>query len=166
MKAHNLRQTNKIVRYVGKDPGRFKSLIDIYLEGPYRVTQRASWSIGKCIETHPPLVGPHLKRLLDFQTKPGVHDAVKRNTMRLLQYIDIPKRNHDQVLSLCFNYLQEKNLAVAIKVFSMSVLTGIIRDKPELQQELRIILEDQFHYSSAAFRSRARKVLKAISPAA
>ena len=164
MKAHSLLQTNKIVRYVGKDPERFKSLIDIYLAGPYRVTQRASWSIGKCIEQHPPLVGPHLKRLLDFLKKPGVHDAVKRNTMRLLQYVDIPKRNHDQVLNICFDYLQEKNLPVAIKVFSMSVLPDIIHDKPELQQELRIILEDQFPYSSAAFRSRARKVLKDISP--
>jgi hypothetical protein len=162
LKAHNRTQALRIVRYVGKDTARFKSLVDVYLEGPYRVTQRASWPLGICVENYPPMVKPHLKRLLDFLKRPGTHDAVRRNTMRLLQYAEIPKRNHGQVVNVCFEYLQQKNIAVAIKVFAMSVLRKIIDDQPELLQELKVILEDQFPFATAAFRSRARKVLKSI----
>jgi hypothetical protein len=162
IKAHNKQQAEKITRFIGSDPARFACLIKIYLQGPYRITQRASWPIGKCIEKDPALVGPHLKPLLDFLKKPGVHDAVKRNTMRLLQYIDIPKRNQDQVMTICFEYLQEPKLAVAIKVFSMTALMKIIHDKPELLQELRVIIEDEFPYATAAYRSRGLKVLKQI----
>jgi hypothetical protein len=161
-KAHNRQQAEKITRYVGNDPARFASLIKIYLQGPYRITQRASWPIGKCIERNPKLAGPHLKTLLDFLKKPGVHDAVKRNTMRLLQHINIPKRNQDQVMTICFEYLQEPKLAVAIKAFAMTSLMKVIHDKPELLQELRVIIEDELPYATAAFRSRGNKVLKQI----
>lgn len=163
IKAHNRQQAEKITRYIGDNPARFASLIKIYLEGPYRITQRASWPIAKCVERNPSLVKPHIKSLLDFLNTPGVHDAVKRNTMRLFQYIDIPKRNHDQVMTICFAYLQERKLPVAIKAFAMTVLMKVIHDKPELLQELRIIIEDELPYASAAFRSRGTKVLKQLA---
>jgi hypothetical protein len=162
LKGHNRNQAQKIADYACNSPAKFKSLIDIYLEGPYRITQRASWPIGMCVEKYPVMVKPHLKQLLDFLKHPGTHDAVRRNTMRLLQYVDIPKRNHEQVINICFAYLQQKNIAVAIQAFAMSVLAKIIHDKPELQRELKIILEDQFPFASPAFRSRALKVLKSF----
>lgn len=113
-----------------------------------------------CVERHPKLIQPHLKTVLAHLKKPGIHDAVKRNTIRLLQFIDIPKRFHGQVADICFAYLQNNREAVAIRVFSMSVLHQIARQNPELKHELKIIIEDQMPYGSAAFSSRGRKILK------
>ena len=154
---------HKIADYVGDNTSRFKALLDIYLSGPYLITQRAAYPLGICTERHPSLISPHLSKILRFVKVPGVHDAVKRNTMRMLQFIEIPGRYHGRIVSLCFEYLQSKKEPVAVKVFSMSVLSRIIQDKPELQKELRIILEDQMPFASAAFLSRARKVLLRIT---
>lgn len=160
LKEHSKAQAHKIADYVGSSAVRFQALIEVYLAGPYRVTQRAAWPLSLCVEQHPALIGPHLKKMLDHLKKPGIHDAVKRNTMRLLQFVTVPKRNQDQVVNLCFDYLLRKQEPVAVKAFSMTVLSRIIHDKPELQKELRVILEDQLPFATAAFRSRALKILK------
>jgi hypothetical protein len=107
---------------VGKNEARFKELVEVYLAGPYRLTQRAAWPLSSCTERHPELIYPHLKKILQYVATPGVHDAVKRNTVRLLQYIDIPIKYHGQVANMCFGFLQQKDIPVAVKVFSMTVL--------------------------------------------
>ncbi|WP_143165108.1 hypothetical protein [Chryseolinea serpens] len=99
---------------------------------------------------------------MDFLNKPGIHHAVKRNTLRLLQYIELPKRLQGRVADLCFQYLQGKGEPIAVKAFSLTVLQRILEEQPELGSELKIIIEDQLAYASPAFRSRAMKVLKVI----
>ena len=130
LKEHSKAQTNKLVDYVGNNPSHFKVLVDAYLKGPYRVTQRAAWPLSICAEKHPKLISPHLKKLLDFLSTPGIHNSVKRNTMRLLQFINIPTRYYGQVTGLCFEYLQDKKEQIAVKVFAMVVLTKIIMTNP------------------------------------
>jgi hypothetical protein len=162
LRAHSKAQKDKIVNYVGKSPERFKGLVDVFIIGPYRVTQRAAWPLAYCAENYPELVKPHLKTILNNLKKPGIHDAVKRNTVRLLQFIEIQEKYQGQVADICFGYLQDTREPVAIRVFSMAVLANLARYNPELKQEIIILIEDQLPYSSAAFRSRAKKVLKVL----
>ena len=162
-KNHSKTQSNAIAYYIGNNANRFKALLKVYLDGPYRITQRAAWPLSICVERWPYLIDPHLKKILDYLDKPGIHDAVRRNTMRLLQFIDIPKRYHGRVANLCFAYLQDRKTAVAIRVFSMTVLSHIIKDQPDIKKEFVMILEDELPYGSAAFLSRAKRVLKEIA---
>jgi hypothetical protein len=163
LKEHSKKQTGKIIDYVGDSPTRFKALVDVFLQGPYRVTQRAGWPLSYCVERSPALIKPHLKSILDHLRKPGIHDAVKRNTMRLLQFIEIPKRYQGQVADICFEYLQNNKEPVAVRVFSMFVLATIVRENPDLRKELIILIEDHLPYAKPAFISRARKVLKELN---
>jgi hypothetical protein len=162
-KEHSKNQTIKIADYVGFNKARFKELIDIYLAGPYRITQRAAWPISLCVERHPELILPHLGLILKFAARPGVHDAVKRNTVRLLQFIEIPRRYWGPVAELCFGYLKDRKQAIAIRVFSMTVLSGLVSREPDLRQELKLLIEDELPYGSPAFRSRASRTLREIS---
>ncbi|HEY0742488.1 MAG TPA: hypothetical protein VGD40_13530 [Chryseosolibacter sp.] len=163
LKEHSKRQAEKIIKYVGNDPSRFKMLVDVFLAGPYRVTQRAGWPLSGVAERYPQLVKPHLPELLKHLSKPGIHDSVKRNTIRLLQHVEIPKKLHGQVADICFSYLTSNEEPIAVRVFAMSVLERIARENPELKRELQIIIEDHLPFASAAYLSRARKVLKNLS---
>jgi hypothetical protein len=162
LKEHSKAQADKIIRYVGYDVKKFDELVSVFLAGPYRVTQRAGWPLSYCVERHPELIIPHLKKILDHLKKTGIHDSVKRNTLRLLQFVEIPKRFHAAVASVCFQYLNDTKEPVAVRVFAMSVLCQIARSHPDLKQELKIIIEDNLPYASAAFISRGKKVLKAV----
>jgi hypothetical protein len=162
LKEHSKANTNKIVEWVGKDPERFKELIDIFLTGAYRVTQRAAWPLSYCVDQHPGLIKPHLKKVLANLKKPGIHDAVKRNTLRFLQDIKIPKSLQGSAANMCFDYLSNPKEPIAIRVFSMTVLANLAKENPELKNEIIPIIEDQLPFGSAGFRSRGMKVLKAL----
>ena len=163
LKEHSKKQTDKIVKYVGKSSANFKELVTVFLAGPYRVTQRAAWPLSVCVESHPSLVAPHLATLIKHLDKPGIHDSVKRNTLRLLQFITIPKRLHGKIADRCFKYLTDNKEPVAIQVFAMSALERIAVENPELKKELQLIIEDHLPFASAGYLSRARKVLKNLS---
>ncbi len=162
LKEHSKAQCNKIVKYVGNDPKKFAQLINVFLAGPYRVTQRISWPLSCCIEQNTTLIHPHLTKVLKYVQTPGVHDAVKRNVVRLLQFIDIPKRNQGVAADICLKFFGDNKESIAVRVFSMTVLGNLAKEIPELKNELVPLIEDQLPYASAAFVSRGRKLLKEL----
>jgi hypothetical protein len=162
LSAHSKAMKDKVVKYVGNDAKRFKELVNIFLEGPYRVTQRAAWPLSYCVGQHPTLIRPHLKTVLNYLSKPGIHDSVKRNTIRLLQGIDIPKSLQGKAANICFEYLSNPKEPIAVRVFSMTVLANIAKENPELKNEIIPIIEDQLPFGSAGFRHRGMRVLKVL----
>lgn len=160
LKNYSRSTRDAVVSWVGKSPGRFDELIQVFLDGPYRITQRASWPLSVCVEQHPTLVAPHLKRLVSLLGKPDLPVAVKRNIVRLLQFVEIPKSLHGQVAKVCFRFLMDSKETIAVRVFSMTVLAGISRTNGDLMRELKLVVEDQLPYATAGFRSRARKLMK------
>lgn len=150
----------EIADYVGNSAIRFKALVEIYQGGPYRITQRAVHVISLCVEKHPKLVTPHLRVILAMLDADDVPVAIQRNTMRLLQYCEIPRRFHGTLIDRCFGYVKDRSTPIAVRAFSMTVLHRLIEKEPDLRKELRIILEDELPYASPGFVSRARKILQ------
>lgn len=161
LKEHSKRQTLKIASYIGNDTNRFADLMSVFVTGPYRVTQRASWVLSHCAEAYPYLVTPYLEKLID-NLDHEQHDAVKRNTVRLLQFIDIPEDLLGKAADHCFRLLADKTEPVAVRVFSMAVLGNICSKEPALKRELRLLIEEELPYGSAAFLSRAKNILKSL----
>lgn len=120
---------------------------------------RAAWPLSYCVQHHPGLAQPHLKHLVRYLRQRGIDDAVKRSIVRLLQFVDIPKGLQGEVADCCFALVADPHEAPAIRAFSMTVAEHLTRSNPELRRELCLILEDQLPYATAAFTSRARKIL-------
>jgi hypothetical protein len=163
LKKHSQNHARKVADYVGNNPSRFKSLLEVFMEGPFRVSQRASWPLNLCVERHTKLIDPHFASILRMAKKPGIHDAVKRNIFRMLQFVSIPKKHQGQVADLAFNFLMDTKEPVAVRVFAMTVLANIAMEEPDLKEELRIVIEDGLLYGSPAYVSRAKKILKQLS---
>jgi hypothetical protein len=161
-KALSKLQTLAIANYIGDDKERFKELLDIFLNRDYRFSQRASAVLNACASTNPELIGPYVNLLLDNLKNP-VHNAVIRNTIRVLQFIEIPEEAMGGAAEICFNLLQSRKEPVANRVFAMTVLYNISCKHPELKDELKLVIEDQLPYSSAAFKSRGSKILKKLT---
>lgn len=162
LREHSKVQMQKIVEFVGSDSKRFAELVELFLHGPYRVTQRAAWPLSNCVKAYPELVQPHLKKLISFCWKVGEHDAVKRNILRFLQFIPIPKSLQGKTVDMCFQFLGNLKEPVAIRVFAMTVLANLAHENPALKNEIIPIIEDQMPYGSAGFVSRGKKVLKQL----
>lgn len=161
LKEHSKIKAVGIAEYIGSDPERFGRLMQLFLHGTYRLTQRAAWVVSICAERDPGLIKPYFKPIID-NLKNKVPDAVKRNTLRIFQDIDVPDEYFGDLADICFGFLNSGEESVAVKVFSISILCNITKKEPGLGNELRIIIEDQLPYASAGFQSRARKVLKKL----
>jgi len=163
LKEHSKAQCNKIVEWVGGDQKRFDELFYLFLHDEYRVVQRAAWPVSYCVMAYPSFINRHWNKLISNLQKPGIHGAVKRNSIRLLQDIDIPERYRGAIMDICFKYLASPAEAIAVKVFSMTVLGNLAKYYPEIIPELKLMIEDQLPRQTAGFKSRAKKVLKELN---
>ena len=160
---HSKAQKDKIVKWVGSDQKRFDELFGLFLNDEYRVVQRAAWPLSYCVQRHPQLIRKHFIKLVKNLRHPNLHDAVKRNTVRILQDIPIPEKLHGEVMDICFGYILDPKEKVAVKAFSLTVLQNLSRQYPDIRNEIKVIIEERWEHETAAFRSRAKKILKELS---
>ena len=80
--------------------------------------------------------------------------------MRLLDSIAIPTSLQGTVMDTCFNYIADPKETVAVKAFSLGILGKMTDTYPEIIPELKLLTEDRLPYETAAFKSRAKKLLK------
>ncbi len=159
LKEHSKAPCNKIVQWIGSNQKRFDDLFELFLNDEYRVTQRAAWPLSYSVIAHPGLITKNFSKLIDNLKKPALHNAVKRNSIRLMQHISIPEKFHGEVMEICFSYVESPTEAVAIKAFSLTVLGNLSKQYPEILSEVKLLIEEQWQHQTAAFKSRAKKLL-------
>jgi len=158
LKENSKAQCNKIVQWIGNDQKRFNELFTLFLSDEYRVTQKAAWPLSYSAIAHPGLITKHLSKLINNLEKPGLHNAIKRNTVRLLQHIIIPEKFDGQVMEICFRYVASPTEAIAVKAFSLTVLGNLSKQYPEILPEIKLLIQEQLPHQTAAFKSRAKKL--------
>jgi hypothetical protein len=156
---HSKRQTKKIVDWVGDDPERFEDLMGLFLGDVYRITQRAGWPLSDCVKKHPELIKPYFAKLLKQLEREDVHVAVRRNVVRLLQFVEIPKRYQGKLFDACYDLVADPAQPIAVRCFSMSVAANIAKGQPELMDELRLVATQHPQVATAGVRARMRRVL-------
>ena len=160
LKEHSKKNCNRIVSWIGNDKKKFNQLFNLFLNGEYRVTQRAAWPLSYCAIAHPSFMKKNFEKLITNLNKPNLHDSIKRNTVRLLQQIEIPEKLEGVVMEICFNYVESPKEAVAIKAFSLTILSKLAKKYPEIIPEIKLLIEEQLTHQRAAFKSRAKQILK------
>lgn len=162
LKEHSRKQCDMIAEWVCTDKSHFSQLIKLLQNDTTVVAQRASWILRAVTDKRPDWIIPQLKSLMLFCRKP-VHPAVKRNVTAIMQQITLPVSLRGMAATLCFDFLEDPEIPVAVKVFSMQVLYNITLQEPALRNELELLINEQMELSKPAFRSRGLKVLKQLS---
>ncbi len=163
---HSRTQAISIAAFIGNDPERFRILMDIFFHEKYRLVQRSAWVLSYAIKKHPSLIQPYLAQTIDLLIDGKQPDAVPRNILRILQTMDVPEALQGKLMDICFGYVQEPTTPIAIKAFALTVLHNLSKQYPDIRQELYTVIEERLPYESAAFLSRARKILKEKKPGA
>lgn len=152
----------RIAEYAVLSPKNFSELMTCFISDEARLTQRAAWSVSWAAQKRPDMIEPHIGTLVSQLKRTDVHDAVIRNTVRILQDIKILEIYHGPVMEACFDYIQDRKTPIAIKAFSLTILFNFTKAYPEIKNELRIIIEENMDYETAAYRSRGKKILAKI----
>ena len=156
---HSKTQRDKILKYIGDDAEKFDVLMVLFFGGEHNVSQRAAWVMSYCAEKYPVIIKPYLVKLVQHLDTNKIHDSIKRNTFRLLQYINVPKKAQGQLLHKCYEYILSKDEPPAIKAFAITVAFNICQQEPDLLNELKVIVDDLLeHSNSPAILSRCKQV--------
>lgn len=163
MKEHSRRQAERIARYALSKPQYFKELFELFCSKEYVVAQRAAYAVMICVDEQPGIIIPFLGKLIKNLERQDVHDAVIRNTVRVLQNIEIPSKYHGAVANACFELLNNRARPIAIRVFAMTVIFNLSKLYPEFGRELRLIIESELDEGALpAFKNRGIKILKTL----
>lgn len=159
LSEHSKTNCDEIVKWIGHNQSRFDELVTLFLGDDAIIVQRSGWPLSYATIANPQLVTKHLGKLLKNLQQPKLHDAVKRNTIKLLEVVKIPEKHQGEVMNICFDYIISPTEKPAIKAFSLTVLENLSKEYPAIKPELKTIIEDRWEYESAAFKSRAKKIL-------
>jgi hypothetical protein len=162
LKADHKDQAIKVAAWVGNDPKRFQNVVSMMVGKDANLAKRAAWVFSHSVDAYPYLVKPHIKPIIKnlYKTK---EDAVKRASVRNLQFIEIPEQLWGETVEITFNLLQSNSEPIAVKVFAMTLLYNLSNAIPEIKKELKISIEDQLPVSSTGFQNRGNKILAKLN---
>lgn len=156
---HSKAQCNKIVNWVGASQKRFNELFHLFLTDEYRVNQRAARAVSNCVIAHPDFIKNNFDNLIKNLHKPNLHNSIKRNSIRLLQHVEIPEKFQGEIMDICFKYIEAPEEAVAVKAFSLSVLANLSKFYPEIIPEIKFLINEISPHQTIAFKTRAKNIL-------
>ena len=159
LKEHSYENSEKLAWDIMENPHYLNDLFQLFWENDYRITQRATWAIIIITEWKPKLIKPFVEKMILTLKMKAINDSIKRNTVRILAEFPIPLHMEGEITEICFGYLNNPAEAIAIKVFSMTILERMVEKHPELKAELIYAIETGMEFGSAGYRSRGGKIL-------
>lgn len=160
---HSKKQCNKIVDWVGNDKKRFAELMHLMLHDEYRVAQRAAYPVSFCVEKYPSLITPWFSKMIKRMQEKDVHDAVRRNALRVFEKVNIPEEHCGILFELSNQYLHDIAQPVAVRAFGLTVMSNIAQKYPELQNEVKVNAESLLQCGIPALEARSRQALRLSS---
>ncbi len=159
LKEHSRRNSDLIIKHIGKDPLKFKKIIDILYNEPAPLPQRASWLLALMNVKHPELLEPYIPlfvhTILQFET-----NGIKRNMASVLAKHRIPESLQGEAIEVFFTLMLSTSETVAVKTEAMDAISKIVKEHPDLKNEFKMTIEDQLPKTTAAFHARAKRILK------
>ncbi len=159
LKEHSKAQCIRIVSLVGKSDKKFAELFSLFIGDDLLISQRASWPLSHIVIAYPRLLAKHFAAFLQNLKRSGMHNAIRRNSIKILEEIQIPEKYHGEVMDLCFRFLEAPKEHVAVKALCITVLSKLSKIYPGILPEIKLLLESQLPSQTAAFKSRATKIL-------
>lgn len=158
----NIKQIS--MNYVLTNPNEFNNLIKLSFGTSQPEGWRSAWVLAELVKKHKGLlqkIAPYSSKIIDSFTS-FKHSGQSREYMKVVQLLDLSEEEMGVLLNLCFDWLIDKNVDVAIRVHCMQIIFDYSRKEPDLGQELRLILEQEMEYGTPGFKGRAKKILGQI----
>lgn len=139
-----------------KNKRNFGELMQCFLSDNYRLAQRAAWCVSIVTDKNKHFIKAYTALLVKQLTQKDIHQAVIRNSLRILSGINIPEKLHGDLMSNCFKLLENIQSPVAIKAYALTVLVNLSKNYPDIIPELKLLIEDKIQHEKPAFIARAK----------
>ena len=153
----------RVVALVSEDPKLYKELVGLIVKNESPVSEKAAWAMNHCFEEGKGYFQEYFKEMTAILADKSYSDSIKRNIVRLFQFVEIPEEHQATIIDSCFMLVTNKNTAVAVKAFSLGVLEKMVKLYPELKNELIASIENLMPGASSGLKNRGGHILKRLS---
>jgi len=160
--TRNKESMQQIIDYVGSNPNHLEELMNYFLGNNMNISQKTSWALGHIGEQQPELFKGYHQTFIDQLQLNHPHNAIKRNIVRMYQFIEIPEIHEGKFYELAMLFLLDPNEPIAVKAFSMRICEKIALKYPELIPELIQAIESITPNASSGVKNRAGHILKRL----
>jgi hypothetical protein len=161
--AHSRENGMLVARFASQNPKHIDLLI--VLAGTETVyQQRASQALAYAVEHLKfKLSESQLNKLIDLMKIDYLHNAVSRGVLKILELQkELPESNEGFLFEFCIQSIMNPHKAIAIRAFSVPVAYKIALKYPDLQNELRQVLDGLSSDEGPGMRFRKTRFLKLL----
>jgi len=156
-------EMEKIASYIGKNPKRYGALMEVLFgDEEKRIRMYAAWTMCHICDVHPSMSDPYWKEMYAHLSRKNLHPTEIRSIVRTWRDRPIPKKWKGKIIDLCFNNLLDEDVDVAVWVYSMTILSGVMEEFPELRNEFIATVESLMEHAKPSMKARARASFKKI----
>lgn len=146
-----------IAKYLKQDLSKFPDLISCLESENGILAYRASWCIGTCYDLKINGIEFYSDRLMNVLLKTEL-SSVKRNVLRVFQWINSLDTIHGSLIDFCFEISVNTKEPIAVRAFAMGVLIKLTKIYPDLSRELLLLGEQLKNTDSPGIKSRINKI--------
>ena len=169
---HSKNNREHIANHLVAHPHEIQEYLDVIAAKTDKEYFKASWALEFVSRININVLLPYLSQILALANEETAHQAIRpfAKIIETLVLIDYSKDDTSYNLSAdfknlmatqCFDWLITEQ-KVAAKAYSMTSLFQLGKDIAWIHPELKIYLEDNFNQGTAAFKARARHILKKL----
>lgn len=164
LSEHSKENAEAIMYMAIEDNSVLEELLSLFAEDNYRLIQRASWPLTMISDKRPYVLRNYRTEIVDHLFSNSENDSAVRNILRIFQHMRLPEDRWEKAIDFCYKKLESPGTSVAIKVFSMQILYDelIAEGHYELLPDLAAIIEDYMPHGSPGYKSKGKKILRAI----
>lgn len=162
--SHRISKTevNEVVDEILEHPDSFGTLVKFMIHGNAQQSNMAAWVLTHTVDREMKILEPFVKDIIDFLEK-DISEGVRRSCLRALEKTKITEQYAGKLIDLCFGYFDSKIQPVAIKSISMSIIFNCAQNEPDVLNELKLMIEDQLDYQTAAVVGRGKVLINKIN---
>lgn len=123
-----------------------------------KVTMRFSWLLSDIGILNAQSLKVVLPQLFAVRDKVNYADF-QYSFAKYWNYVGVPEENKGEVIDLLFRWVEDPTVSVHIKTNAVTVLSRLVKEYPDLKNELVIVLEYQLDKNLVSFKSLAQKLL-------
>ena len=152
------------VSAIESHPEGFKDVFDLCFLEKYPLSMRASRVIQLYCEKYPEAIYPFLDEAIDKTIRSKI-GGVRRNFLKIFgEFIDINKiKDPGPLLNTCFDWILDRSVTPAIKIYAMSVIYNICSNEPDILRELAATIEIIMEESEISIKTCGSKMVKKIN---
>lgn len=127
------------------------------------LNRRATWVLQHCHDIDNSMISGKETALLKMLFNETYSDGTMRSVLKIFETHHIPEEISSSVLDICYSFLKNPSKAIAVRVFSMTIIFNISKLYPDLLQELKVVINELLLQEDApAIKARGRNTIRQI----